>query len=443
MQKITTYKLPFYKRFARYYEFYKNLILSLLGLLVSAIIIFLLDIGLWKLLLLVPSIIITIRCIVKLFKYIHANSNFDNWVSNQKSTSNHVSEYTGPPGTGKTLMQNLSTYFMAKYSWEELQFEYWLLLPKFKNPDFVPNEDESEIIQAYNFYINNKGIPCLASNVPIYSYEYDRHSYILTAEHLKQEERVPYRLVGAIDEMGTVCNLEMYKDRSNNYGGSADMADFFRFCRQFAEMRCIGTEQEATNVYKDVRRVTAEIIKFKGVEPVQKPVFFNRLYNKRKKKYIEDLDVKQSLKHSRKMLKLKRFLDNCGFLKIRYVYLTETGKDAEGKTVYNEKTRDNGKDYILYVPCAMPIKYITRAYRPSYRALDKPLRLAVYEKLSLSKESSSKMLKAETLRLVAEERDKAKAEEDKRKYIEKIKLKEEMRQSAKAIKSNINSTKKC
>lgn len=440
MQKIKTHWLPFHKLFARYFDFFKYLILSIVWLTISILLLKREEQAGYEIFILAGAIGSFVFSFVQLWRHIVASSKFVLWAKEQGKTPNHVSEYTGPPGSGKTLVQNLSTYYMSKYSWEVLQLEYWLLIPKLKKKNYTPTDDELEIIQAYEFYVNNPGIPCLSSNVPIYSYEYHRYCYELTAEHLKQQERVPFRLVGAIDEIGTVCNMEMYKDRSNNYGGSADMSDFFRFCRQHVEMRMIGTEQEATNVFKDVRRVTAEIKKFRGVEPCLKPVFLSWLYERLRKYFVKKASDKQALVFSRFMLLLNRFLKNSGFLKIKYVYLSET-VDSEGKQVLNERGKKNGKDFVMYVPCAMPINYNTRAFKSSYKALGKEIRLATFERLGLAKEDASRMLKAETLRRINDERKLAKREEDKQFYLDKQKIKEEVRQNAKAQKSNSNSAK--
>lgn len=433
MQKIKTKWLPFYKRFARYYDFFKYFILSMVTLVIAIVILSNGDQNGYEPLILVPVIALFTFSFVKLWQHIVAGAKFKLWAKEQGATPNHVSEYTGAPGTGKTLVQNLSTYYMSKHSWEVLQLEYWLLIPKLRKKNYVPTEDEEEIIQAYNFYVNNPGIPCLSSNVPIYSYEYRRYCYELKAEHLKQEQRVPFRLVGAIDEIGTVCNMELYKDRSDNYGGSADMSDFFRFCRQHVEMRMIGTEQEASNVFKDVRRVTAEVKKFKGVTPCLKPIFFSWLYEVLKKYFIYKASDRQSIMYSRFMLSLKRFLDNAGFLKIKYVYLSET-VDENGKQTFNERGKKNGKDFTMYVPCAMPIKYNSRAFKSSYKALGKDIRLACFLKLGLAKDDASRMLKAETLRKINEERKLAKQKSERESYLEKQRLKEEMRQDAKTSK---------
>lgn len=444
MQKIQTYKLPFYKRFAHAYNFYKNIAIVVISLVLALVIYYGANNTTWGMIFFISALVVLVYSLVQFGRNVASELSFQVWATKTGRTSDHVGIGSGAPGTGKTLYENMATYYMAKYSWRELQFEYWLLIPKISKPGYVPTDDDKEIIEAYEFYTNNEGIPCLSSNSSIYSHEYKRFSYEVTEEHLKQEKRVPYRITSALDEIGTICNMELYKDRSNNFNGSADMSDEFRFCRQHAEWRMTGTEQEASNIFKDVRRVVANIIKFRGVEKVMKPPFLNWLYNKLKDKFIEKSSDRQAKRWARFMSKFKRFLNNTGYLKITYTYITES-IDSKGESTYSESTRKNGKPFVVYFPCALPIEYETRAFRKSYKALEKPIEMRVFKDLRLTKEQASKMLKSVTLKVTLDERnklkqldrkeaEKAKLEakiEAKKKQIEELKkFKEEMKQNA-------------
>lgn len=422
MKKIQTYKIPFKKRFAHNYEFYKYLTIFLITIIISLTILLKnKELTIFDIMLTSGSIAFLVLAIIKLIAHIKASSSFYIWKNKEAQTSEHVTINSGAPGTGKTLYETMKCYYMAKHSWQEVQYEYWLICSKLRD-SYQPTEDEREIIEAYNFYINNPGIPCLSSNYPIYSEEYERFSYIIDASHLKQEERVPYRNVSAIDEIGTICNLELCKDRSNNYCGAADMSDEFRFCRQHAEWRINGTEQESTNVFKDVRRVVASVIKLKGVTKVLKPKFLTWIYNLLKSYFVKHMSNKESLIFSKFMLRFKNFLNNTGYLKLNYVYLTGT-EDSSGNVSYSEKYRRNGKDFVVYFPCATPIKYNSRIFRSSYKAIDKSIKLAVFQKLNLTKQLASKMLKSETLKAVNQEKEALKLEEEKK----KLQLKEDLK----------------
>lgn len=426
MQKIKTYKLPFYKRFAKRYNIFKSLIIGILCLVLSILIFISSDQSTLAVIGFLISVSVFIYCIVDLVRIGHHELDFQVWTIKTGRTSDHVGIGSGAPGTGKTLYENMATYYMSKYSWRELQFEYWLLIPRISKKDYVPTDDEKEIIEAYEFYTNNNGIPCFSSNSAVYSHEYKRFSYEVTAEHLKQEKRVPYRMTSVLDEIGTICNMELYKDRSGNINGSADMSDEFRFCRQHVEWRMTGTEQEASNIFKDVRRVVANIIKFRGVEKIMKPPFLNWLYNKLKDWFIEKGSDLQSKKWSRFMSRYRRFLNNTGYLKISYIYITES-IDSKGESTYSESTRKNGKPFVVYFPCALPIEYETRAFRKSYKALGKPIDMKVFENLRLNKEQASKMLKAVTLQSIANERKELRLQEKKQDY----ELKQQMKIDAK------------
>lgn len=444
LKKIKTYKNPLNQRFAFYYGFYKNAIIAIVAIAVAVPMFFTEDIGdsTFAIIILALACFFGTVSIINLISMFTMLGKFKYMAETQGKSPNHLTIFVGPPGAGKTLLEVLFGYFMATSSWLTLQFERWLKERELrqKKEEALKDEDTKEIVDAYDFFINNEGIPCLASNVPIYSYEYRRYSYKFGAEHLKQEERVPYRTVGIVDEIGTTCTLEMFKDRSNNYSGAADMADFMRLDRQHAECRVLGSEQSPDNIYKDARRVVAQIVKCAGVKNVHQSIFLKWLYNFLEKHFVKRMKASQAIVFSNFMLKLRKFLHYSGFVRIEYTFLLETFDD-KGNLVKSEERRGRGgRTFKMYVPAMMPIKYRSRFLRESYKALNKPIRLAVYTSLGLAREEAMSRLKAEALRLSNEQRSSDKRETQKQAYADRLKIKQEVRESyAKSKKSSATS----
>lgn len=393
---IEEYKLPFIERLAYFYPLTKALIQISIVAIISIPILVKNYKNWYSWLILSPILIIGIVCIINMIRWWYYRTRYKAWEYITAKTPNHFDINEGAPGTCKTLYACFATHAMSKWSWQELQYEYWKILPKLHNNEPL-DEDEKEIVEAYSFYISNNGVPCLGSNIGLYSKVYKRYSYEISVEHLKMKERLPYRLNGLYDELSTICPTELHLDRKKNKHGSADISDMGKFCRHFGEFRFMGCEQDGKNYYCDLRRVNSQILSFQGKKDVLEPKFFKWIFKKLKKRFTKTMSFTQSKIFSKFLIKFEKFINGVGFFKIRYKKLKKEIQSVDDKQVVVIFSENGCPDEIVYFPRTMPIKYETRAYRNGYKPLHKEIVLKPFAKLRMSKEKCLSMLKSSNL----------------------------------------------
>ena len=391
-KRIQEYKLPLIERLAYYRPFIWFLFLAgLTAMIVGPTIIYNYE-NLWYFLGLAPLIFFLVLSVIKYIQFCVYRSKCQRRIEEAVDNDHHYDNYSGAPGTGKTLTAQYMTHEIAKANWDDLQFEYWLIASKLRDSKYVPSRDEQEIIDAYNFYINNKGVPCWSSNVPALSKRYRRFAYIVDSSHLKQEERVPYRLASCYDEIGTIISLEMQYGKASNKGGATDIEDTFRFCRQFAVWRMIGCEQDYNNIFIGARRVASENRVYLDKKWVLKPRFLYWLYNKMRNHFVKKMRLSESIMFSNFMRKFKKYINKCGYFKFRYKVMSNT-ETSKGEVIIV----DTGERDVLYIPRVNEVEYRTRVFREAYKAKDKKIDLKVWDSLYMSDERARSMLKSENL----------------------------------------------
>lgn len=401
-EPIKMHKLPLIERLAYWRPvliFFAIFLLNLIVCLPVLIVYY----KLWYVwLLLAPLLITLIVAIVNLFRFNHFRAKVASIIDADTTNEHHYDNYSGAPGTGKSYSGCFISYERAKRNWEDLQFEYWLICKKRREKNFKPTEDEKEIIEAYEFYSQNNGIPCLASNIPIYSKEYDRFSYGLGAEGLRQETNIPYKTAWFLDEIGTVCSTELQYARRDNTNGATDMDDMFRFCRVFREINLIGAEQDYNNIYIGGRRVASENRVYYRKEWKLKPRFLFWFYQKLKRYFTNRMYYHQAVLFSGFMQKLRTYVFACGFFKFHYSVRGNTqtqARVAQSETNSSEyRAPDVLKEHdILYIPRASTFRYRSRVLREAYKAKDKPITIVPYTSLFLTVEKAQAMLKSKNL----------------------------------------------
>lgn len=399
---IKTYKLPLIERIAYwrpvllfFFYFVLNLAISLPILIIYY--------NVWYAwLALLPLLLTLTLAIVHLFRFLHFRNKVETIVDADTTNEHHYDNYSGAPGTGKSYSGCFISYERAKRNWEDLQFEYWLICSKRRKKGYMPSEDDKEIIQAYEFYSQSDGIPCLASNIPIYSKEYHRFSYDLGVEGLKQEVNIPFKTAWFLDEIGTVCSTELQYARRDNTNGATDIDDTFRFCRVFREINLVGAEQDYNNIYIGGRRVASENRVYYKKEWLLKPRFWWWLYRKLKKYFVNRMWYHQAFMFAGFMERLKTFIFACGFFKFHYSIRgnTQTQARVGQSEVNSSETRatDVLKEHdVLYIPRASTFKYRSRVLREAYKAKDLPITLKAFTSLSLLRERAQSMLKSKNL----------------------------------------------
>jgi len=194
------------------------------------------------------------------------------------TTSYGTAVKVGQPGDGKTSVCVYDMYLTALHHFHELQKDYYLQSAKL--PDWIADnntkalEDFKQVAEAYEYFTDNADeyIPCLYSNVPVYDRQ-GRRSYSYTPDVFDQREKVPYRSVIFCDEIGQMPNLNVdVIKQSRNIPASL----FFRFCRQYNELRIGATEQDPKNIYIDCRRNSKNTYML-GQRPALKPLLLCKL----------------------------------------------------------------------------------------------------------------------------------------------------------------------
>ena len=396
INEVKVYGLPLIEKMAYLYPLTKGVFLSLLVTAIATPIIIRFNQVWWTWLALSPILIIGVLCVINVIRWMYYRNKYLAWEYEQGKTPNHFDINEGAPGTCKTLHACFAIHAMAKWSWRELQYEYWQILPKIARGELL-NEGDVEVKEAYEFYATHEGVPCCGSNIPLYSKEFRRFAYDINVDHLKMKERLPYRLNGLYDELSTICPTELHLDRTKNKNGSADISDMGKFCRQFGEFRFSACEQDGQNYFIDLRRVNSEVRSFKGKTEVLEPKFLRWLFEKLKNRAIDKMSLQQSMRFAAFLTKFDRFIKCCGFFKIKYVCVKKESQSVNDKQVVVTVREDQAEKGCLFFPRAMPFKYDTRAFRNGYKPLHDPILLKPYTKLKMSREKAIGALKSSNL----------------------------------------------
>lgn len=381
---IPTYRLPLFDLMAIYYTPIK-LFIFLLVLLIPTITVLAVYHFSWTFILkLSPLEIACIISAIRFFLYIKDTTSYRIWCEDIKNNPDHASMYTGAPGTGKTLTAVFATYFMALGSWIKLQWEYFKLMHRLmKDENYVLTDKDKEIFESYKYFITNDGIPCLGTNIPVYSKRYKRFSYKLGPSYLKQQRRAPFRLVGLYDEIGTVFNFELSNDKSDSQKGLT-ISDMVRFCRQHAEFRFIGTEQEGQNMYKGIRNVVALYREYYSFDYIFKPRVLTFIFSFLRDHFVSKMKLKSAKRWGGFMDKFEEFISKVGYIKLRYRDFGHKDEVLPGKK----------GDGVLYFPCCSEFEYDTRAFRFAYKARNNEIKMDVFTSMKLSEEEAGAFLRA-------------------------------------------------
>lgn len=383
---IETYRLPLFDLMAIYYTATKYLILSIILLVPTLTILAEHNFNWYWLLQISPLEFVCVYTIVKFFLYLKDTTSFKLWAEDMKKNPDHATIYAGAPGMGKTFTAVFATYYMAIGSWIKLQWEFFKLLHKAQKLHLRPEDltdKDKEVYDAYQYMITHKGIPCLGSNIEIYSKRYNRYSYKIGPAYIKQLRPVPYRFVGLYDEGGTVFNFELSNDKSDKQRGQST-SDYARFCRQFSEMRLIFTEQNGSNIYKGIRNVLARYREYTSFEYIFKPKVLTWIFNVLQAHFLKGMKMKASKRWGGFMDKFEEFLNNTGYVRIRFRDLGHNEVPID----------DKGAKGVLYFPCCSEFKYDTRAFRFAYEIRNMPLKLDVFDGRGLTPQEAQAFLRA-------------------------------------------------
>lgn len=330
---------------------------------------------------LIFKVLKNIRCIIKTNQHIQE----------VEETDVRTSVASGAPGAGKTSSKVFDAVVKAKRMWEELQYQYWLVL-SLKDENLTAEElkDKHDIIEAYEFYNSQNTIPCLWSNIPVWVD--GKKANRLTKAHLLQKKKLPIYSVLFNDEIGN--DFEAQPKTSAKLKPLELMG---RFIRHFFDGFWSFTEQEFSKAFIGVRRTTGSNRYYMRQEWILKPKFLLWLYNKLKYRYTKEVRnandytyqsntyekliksaTLSSQKHAKFMRKFKRFINCIGYRKYTF---KELG-NIENGVVSTDKQRKG----TFFVPSCLNCKYDDRCYRMLYKAKDKVVEPSKFQKNILTEE---------------------------------------------------------
>lgn len=400
---LKTYRLPFLEVFAHHWPWVRSILILSLSAAIVVPIMAANNWNLWYLLYFLPFLILALISLINIGRWFYYRARSDAFKAEAARTPNHAAIFGGPPGTGKSLTAVASTYEMAKKSWQQVKYDHWRLLNRMRKKGYEETERDREVREAYDFYMTHPGIPCLGSTIWIYSKRLRRFCYKFEFAHLAQKKRLPYRMNAVVDEIGALTSVDGARKRQEGNIAVLKVSEHFKFCRQFTELRMIGTEQDTKNVFIDVRRVIGENRIYKKPKSVLKPLFLEWVFDKLRNFFTERGEL-TSMLFSNFMINFEKFINAAGFFQLKYGVSanTETGQSA-----------DTGERGTIYLACLMEFEYDPRAYSGAYAPLNKPIEIDVFNSRGLMKEDMLGLLRS-----FVEEKRQA---EEKRKAQEKTK----------------------
>jgi len=281
---------------------------------------------------------------------------------------------TGPPGAGKTSLGGDMAVAVAERRWLDLQFEYHTRKRQVQSYVKMGQIEEYEkfkaIEESYLFFKKNEWrfIPCLATTLGMRVG--GRYSYIANNKFYLQMQRIPEYCVIFDDESGST------KGANTSSAVADNVADFYRYVRHYGDYMIIMTEQGDDGTGKYIRKCLDNTIYCKGQKWVLKPEFLLRRFEKMRYKLIrrEEKGVCNP-RYNTFVYYFGAIIRTIGWREISYRDLGNIEHDDNG--VVGKK----GTKY--YLPSRLVYDYDDRAYRFTYKALNMPLKLDGWDRLTL------------------------------------------------------------
>lgn len=290
--------------------------------------------------------------------------------------NNVVTVKIGMPGCGKSSSAIYEAVLTAKKMWADVQYKYWeykSLIGKWKKDGNIQKILEwYEIRDTYEYYITNECIPCLWSNIPLMVD--GQNVSVLNYDNASQNKKIPSFSVLFFDEVGSIFTTAMSKDKP------LTVADFFRLCRHFGDFRIICTEQDAENIYIDVRRVVSNNIFMIRQKKVNKPLFLNLIYCFCKS-LLPVIYPKGNKKSALFLRWFRLMISFIGAREYRYINQGNTQNDIMEKRERIKK---------CYLPPHLNAQYDDRTFKNLYLAKDITIDTEIFKTLQLQSSEKNK-----------------------------------------------------
>jgi hypothetical protein len=277
----------------------------------------------------------------------------------------------GAPGAGKTATGLYTAVVMAKKLWREVKYKNWLyswkLLTWQREPEKYKQEliDYEEIKEAYDYYKTGDCVPCLWTNIPVRVGA--RYTSILTVNHAAQVDRLAAYTVLFFDEGGSQFRIDDYKNRP------IKISNFFRLCRHAGEFRIISTEQDALNIFIDVRRVVGLNDYMLSQSPALMTRPFVLLIVFLPLRWLFCRIDKGSKSFAPLMSFLEKMINYVGFRRFQHI--------EAGNTEHTVDLKNRVK--VFYLPAALNCEYDNRTFRNLYLARNELINKNVWNRLVL------------------------------------------------------------
>lgn len=295
----------------------------------------------------------------------------------------HEEVRDGVPGAGKSTSLFYDSIIRADKVWEDIRIQHFLLQPVkdiiYKSGTENDIKLMEEIEDAYVYYITEhlievdgvkkwtKVYPCLWTNTPVFVDGLPTSKF--TAAHLMQEERLPYGAVAVSDEGSSTMPPELCNNKP------LSMKEFFKYIRHFGDFYLGVTEQDAKNLFIELRRCVGRNIYLYKQEWILQPLFLNWLIKKLRQHIFNRESVSIGLLNTYQILdKYRRCV---GVRKYTYRERGNLEKDKESEGPI--------KTFIL--PVMLNFDYDSRTFKNLYRCKDKPLVSSIWTKKIVDEES--------------------------------------------------------
>lgn len=325
-------------------------------------------------------------------------------------TKRCVQVYSGDPGSYKSFTMCHDASIIAKLNWIKLCLEFWVWHSREK--EILKRNDPDELMRyydikrSYEFYSKSKCIPCLHSINGIKDRS-GRYSHKITLDHLRGLKVLPRYSVIVLDEVGSF--LRAQDGMINKKQAFTDISDTFRLGRQYYKWTVLCSEQDYTNIFKDVRRVVGFNRVMNGGTKICEPVFLKAVLEMFEFIKTDSFDkkIRRQPKSARFYSWLKNFTYSIGFVKVESTYYgnSETGEIGSLNEGENRLAKPL-KSFMRYMPPTGVNIYSTDAYKgmnPSY--YDKEIECEIHTSLNLDGRQIENRKFINETDLIAEKRD--------------------------------------
>lgn len=289
----------------------------------------------------------------------------------------------GAPGAGKTSSLIYDVVILAIKSWEDIQYQYWLLKPNFEKIAREGTQDEQrrcrEIVEAYEYYsaehivngVKTKIVPCLHSNIPIYVDGLPCSK--LLVKHIMQEAKLPYGAVCLGDEFGLMVPQELHTNKP------IQIKEMAKFPRHFGDFHFGLTEQDQKNMFIEFRRSTCENKYMLSQKWELQPWLLNWVFKSLQKHYTRHEPTRERVSQIKA---LDRLRSNVGFRKYTYI---DRGNENNLEGISRKKT------FIL--PVFLNADYDSRTFKNLYRARDKTIEPDIWDNIVIPDETLKELFR--------------------------------------------------